>query len=71
MKAIQSEIIRVLKDENPTYAHPIKSCDLAKRLRVDPSYLRLQMAFLKGIVGVRRGKRGGYYLLTKDNISNH
>ncbi|MCM8773437.1 MAG: Rrf2 family transcriptional regulator [Candidatus Omnitrophica bacterium] len=67
MKAIQYEIIRVLKEENPTYAHPIRSYDLAKRLRVNPSYLRLQIAFLKGIVGVRRGKRGGYYLLTEDN----
>ncbi|MBD3264276.1 MAG: AsnC family transcriptional regulator [Candidatus Omnitrophica bacterium] len=62
MKDIHKEILKALKVNGSTYAHPINSQLLSKILNVDPSYIRFQMAFLRKMVGVRRGKKGGYYI---------
>ncbi len=62
MRSIHQEIIKALKSHNARYAHPLNSATLAKLLHINPSYARLQAASLRDLVGVRRGKGGGYYL---------
>ncbi len=62
LKSIHHEIINILLTRRASYSEPLNSEELAKMLHVNPSYLRLQMLLLKKIIGVRRGKHGGYFL---------
>ena len=62
LKNIHKEIINILAAHNASYSDPLSSGEIAKVLSVNPSYLRLQILLLKKIVGVRRGKKGGYFL---------
>ena len=61
---IHHEILRILTDRQASYACPIPSVELASALNVAPSYVRHQVAVLRSLrmVGVRRGRGGGYYL---------
>ena len=61
---IHEEILRVLIRRGATYSEPIPSWELASALNVTPSYVRAQVAVLRRlkVVGVRRGRGGGYYL---------
>lgn len=58
------EALRILRSRGSSYANPVPAKDLASELRVDVSYLKDQMRHLKdqGVVQVRRGPGGGYYL---------
>lgn len=61
---IHEEILRILSLRKASYAAPIPSVELASALNVAPSYIRQQVAVLRALrmVGVRRGRGGGYYL---------
>ena len=61
---IHEEILRILCLRQASYAAPIPSAELAVALNVAPSYVRQQVALLRAMkmVGVRRGRGGGYYL---------
>ena len=61
---IHEEILRILTARKASYATPIPSEELATALNVAPSYVRQQVAVLRAmrVVGVRRGRGGGYYL---------
>jgi len=62
LKTIHKEIINLLAMNKASYSQPLTSRKMAEILHVNPSYLRLQMMVLKKIIGVRRGKHGGYFL---------
>lgn len=61
---LQYQILELLAKGKATYAEPVVSRILGTHLNITPSYIRRKMRPLqeKGIVGVRRGKGGGYYL---------
>lgn len=59
---IQEEILKALQKEKATYAHPLTSHKISQILNINSSYARFQIAHLRDYIGVRRGKRGGYYL---------
>lgn len=65
-RTIHEEIIKALKAKDAQYSRPLNSETLAKLLHINPSYARLQASLLKDLIGVRRGKGGGYYLKSKD-----
>ena len=64
LQPIHEEILRILALRQASYAAPIPSVELAVALNVAPSYIRQQVALLRAmkVVGVRRGRGGGYYL---------
>lgn len=66
LAGIQREILKLLKSENATYANPISSSHLGEVLKVTPSYVREQIQELLKLryVEVRKGRGGGYYLLS-------
>lgn len=61
---LQFQILEILAEKKASYAEPVISRELGTHLNVTPSYIRRKMQSLQkeGIVGVRRGKGGGYYL---------
>ena len=59
---LHKEIINTLVTHHASYSSPLSSREIAGVLNLNPSYLRLQILFLRRIVGVRRGKNGGYFL---------
>lgn len=66
LAGIQREILKLLKSENASYANPVSSTQLGEILKVTPSYIREQIQELRRLrfVEVRKGRGGGYYLLT-------
>ncbi len=64
VRAIHEEILRVLKEKCATYALPITSQEIGKEINVSPPYVRDKTRDLNriGLVNVRRGPGGGYYL---------
>lgn len=65
MSPIHEEILKVLRAKGATYAFPICSDVLGEALNLNPSYVREQVRLLQKLqlVGVRRGRGGGYFLL--------
>lgn len=61
---IHKEIIKILKRYQATYASPLNSETVGQELNVTPSYIREQAKALQifNIIGVRKGRGGGYYL---------
>ncbi|MDA8233886.1 MAG: Rrf2 family transcriptional regulator [Clostridia bacterium] len=61
---IQEEIIGILQRVQATYAYPVSSEEISKELNVTSSYIREQTKILRleGLVQVRRGPGGGYFL---------
>lgn len=64
LSAIHTEILRLLRNQGATYAYPVSSDEMGERLNVTPSYIREQIRILQALnlIGVRRGRGGGYYL---------
>lgn len=62
--ALQNEIIALLRQSGSSYANPLNSTEIGRRLNVSPPYVRTRMRELvrDGVVAVRRGNGGGYYL---------
>ncbi len=58
------EILKFLKKKEASYSNPIDSDALGDSLNITPSYLRGIIGSLvqSGVVGVRMGRKGGYYL---------
>jgi len=65
---IQKEILKLLKKNQASYASPISSSELSRRLNVTPSYIREQAKELNllGLLEVRRGPGGGYFIDEED-----
>lgn len=61
---LQYQIIQILVERKASYSTPVISKEIGTYLNITPSYIRRKMQPLQeeGIVGVRRGKGGGYYL---------
>ncbi|KNZ70104.1 AsnC family transcriptional regulator [Thermincola ferriacetica] len=61
---IQKEIIRILKENRTSYANPMNSLAISRRLNATPSYIREQAKRLsdQGLLNVRRGPGGGYFI---------
>ncbi|MDA8212012.1 MAG: Rrf2 family transcriptional regulator [Clostridia bacterium] len=61
---IQKEILRLLQEHKASYAHPMNSAELSRQLNVTPSYIREQakQLFSLGLLDVRRGPGGGYFI---------
>ncbi len=64
LKPIHKEILNILRERSSTYALPITSEEIGTLLHVTPAHIRRQLGNLvdRGIVEVRRGPGGGYYL---------
>lgn len=64
MTPAHHEILQVLREARATYADPVSSEEIGRRLRLTPSYVRAVARALvrMGLVAVRRGNGGGYYL---------
>ncbi len=61
---IQQEIMGILRRAGASYANPVSSAEISKTLNVTPSYVREQgkALFDGGLIRVRRGPGGGYFL---------
>lgn len=61
---LQREILYLLRENDASYANPVTSEELGSMLKVTPSYIRYQIQALvkMDMVGVRKGRGGGYYL---------
>lgn len=64
MSNLEKEILTILKREDTSYATPLTSYELGKRVNVSPAHIRSVIRNLSnlGIVGVRKGPGGGYFL---------
>ncbi|MEW6045231.1 MAG: Rrf2 family transcriptional regulator [Bacillota bacterium] len=62
---LQRYILAYLEDVNASYAQPVRSVELARQFNITDSYARGQARalVLKGLVAVRGGPKGGYYLV--------
>lgn len=62
--SLHYQILGLLKRKKADYANPVISEDMGRELNITPSYIRkkIQILLEEGVVGVRRGKGGGYYL---------
>lgn len=60
----QKEILWVLKSQNSSYAYPLSSQAISQKLNLNSSYVREQAKILLklGIINVRRGPKGGYFV---------
>lgn len=61
---LQQEILRILKEKNSTYSHPLTSFELSRYLNVTASYIRYNLLKLEklNLVGARHGRGGGFFL---------
>jgi len=61
---IHEEILKILSTREASYARPTTSEEIGAALNVSPSYVRERMSALRkrNLVGVRRGRGGGYYV---------
>lgn len=64
ISSLHQEILFLLRESNASYANPITSKELGNKLKVTPSYIRgqIQVLIKMNLVGVRKGRGGGYYL---------
>lgn len=64
LSSLEKEILIILKLEETSYANPMPSYELGKRLNVSPAHIRSVIRNLKKLelVGVRKGPGGGYFL---------
>jgi DNA-binding IscR family transcriptional regulator len=64
IKPLHRELLRILNEGNTTYASPMTSEEIGNILHVTAAHVRRQLKFLmdKGLVDVRRGPGGGYYI---------
>lgn len=64
LQPIHREILKILRKHNTTYASPMTSEELGEFLHVTSAHVRRQLKPLieMGLVDVRRGPGGGYYL---------
>jgi DNA-binding IscR family transcriptional regulator len=67
LMGIHHEILGSLAKGKATFAQPLSSDLLGKLLNVTPSYVRERMQLLisLGLVGVRHGRGGGYYIISR------
>ncbi len=58
--------MRILKENRTSYANPMNSWAISRRLNVTPSYIREQAKRLsdRGLLNVRRGPGGGYFIVS-------
>lgn len=68
--SLHYQILGLLRRKKADYANPVISDDMGQELNITPSYIRkkIQLLLEEGMVGVRRGKGGGYYL-EKDPVT--
>ena len=64
--SLHKEILRILEEKDSSYARPVRSQEIGEALNVSPSYVREMTTILqdRGLVRVRRGRGGGYYIST-------
>ncbi|MCL6450618.1 MAG: Rrf2 family transcriptional regulator [Acetobacteraceae bacterium] len=64
LNGIHEEIVKVLSCRAASYARPSSSDEIGRALNVSPSYVRgcIRPLVELRVVGVRRGRGGGYYL---------
>ncbi|MEW6046063.1 MAG: hypothetical protein AB1609_06220 [Bacillota bacterium] len=64
LPVLQRYIIELLKRREATYARPVRSREIASALNICETYAREQARclVLRGLIQVRPGPRGGYYL---------
>jgi DNA-binding IscR family transcriptional regulator len=62
---LEQEVLLLLARQQSSYANPISSEQIGKELNITPSYIRSQLGRLidAKMVGVRRGNKGGYYIV--------
>jgi len=67
---LEKEIINILRKDGSSYANPVNSNVLGKRVNVTPSYIRhaIKNLCMKGLVGVRKGPGGGYFLYSREDF---
>ncbi len=65
---LQKKMVELLKKMEAVYSQPVSSNRLGERLNLTPSYVRKIIKPLqdKGLLDVRRGKGGGYYLMPEE-----
>lgn len=65
LSTLQRYILAYLRSVNASYARPVRSAELAQQFNITDSYAREQTRPLvvKGLVAVRGGPKGGYYLV--------
>ncbi len=65
---LHEELLKLLDQQETSYAKPMNSKEIGGILKVTPSYIRSQLSQLVKIrrVGVRRGNSGGYYLMKEE-----
>lgn len=61
---IHEQLLKALREAQATYASPASSEMLGQALHLTPSYVREQAQVLQALdlIGVRRGRGGGYFL---------
>lgn len=67
---LEKEIVKILKKNRSSYANPVNSVALGEQANVAPSYIRHAIKNLceRGMVGVRKGPGGGYYLCSGEEF---
>jgi DNA-binding IscR family transcriptional regulator len=70
LTTLEQEVLLLLARQQSSYAYPISSEQIGKELNITPSYVRSQLGRLVDIkmVGVRRGNKGGYYIVRSGKI---
>jgi DNA-binding IscR family transcriptional regulator len=65
LTTLEQEVLLLLARQQSSYAWPISSEQIGKELNITPSYVRSQLGKLidAKMVGVRRGNKGGYYIV--------
>lgn len=65
LSTLQRYILAYLRSVNASYARPVRSAELAQQFNITDSYAREQTRPLvvRGLVAVRGGPKGGYYLV--------
>lgn len=63
LSSLEKGILTILKLEETSYANPMPSYELGKRLKVSPAHIRNVIRNLTNLelVGVRKGPGGGYF----------
>ncbi|AIF53652.1 Rrf2 family transcriptional regulator [Pelosinus sp. UFO1] len=65
---LHEEVLRLLAQQETSYAKPMNSQEIGEILKVTPSYIRSQLSQLVKVrlVRVRRGNGGGYYVMQEE-----
>lgn len=72
MNNLHQEIVLLLHKKATSYAWPMNSREIGDMLQVTPSYVRSQLSQLvkEGVIAVRRGNGGGYYI-KREGVSHN